>query len=316
MKNIKFLGIPIIKIRKREHCEKRYFLGIQYKVKKIANQYKSFLDGFKENAGFIRNRKIQVNAHNLGETVIYARTAKYWLEKDALVFGIHPQHVEIFKMYAPEIPLFYCGKGNFENDTADALDNHFKILLSSKDLEVMNLERKPFWTQYEKFLGVDFSKLDIKPAVIEDSERKMAMQKLKALHINTKKYVFMTTKAKSLEHLPDFFWNDLEKELRKMGYDIVYNSQMFTLAEAYVIAQNSKALISLRSGFNDVLSEVKVPQFMIYTRNPFYGDLQPMYSLKDFPWVEKELIHEYNTLYQPIKEIKQDILDKIKTGKK
>ena len=114
----------------------------------------------------------------------------------------------------------------------------------------------------------------------------------------------------------NYVTDTLEKELRKMGYDIVYNSQMFTLAEAYVIAQNSKALISLRSGFNDVLSEVKVPQFMIYTRNPFYGDLQPMYSLKDFPWVEKELIHEYNTLYQPVKEIKQDILDKIKTGKK
>ena len=71
-KELKFLGVPIIKIKKSENYEKRYFLGIQYKTKKYARRYYNFVEAFAENIKNICNRNIKVILNNLGEAVIYA----------------------------------------------------------------------------------------------------------------------------------------------------------------------------------------------------------------------------------------------------
>lgn len=58
------------------------------------------------------------------------------------------------------------------------------------------------------------------------------------------------------------------------------------IPKAYAIAQQSKSVLALRSGFNDILCELSVPQFIIYTRHARrqdrQHDLQPMTALKTF----------------------------------
>ncbi len=312
-RNLTFLGIPLIRVKKTEKYEKRYFLGIQYKIKKYARRYNSFVEAFNDNAGFIQNKKIKVITNNLGEALIYARTTPFWVKKDMLVFGVKPQHMEIFKMYAPEVPVFYCGEGSLPEDI-DCGSNHFSPLLPVQALISLNSEGKSFWEQWAKYLNVDFKNLKFEKAKICDQDRLLAMKKLNALGINTEKYIFLSPKARSFELLPDSFWKDIEDYLRGVGYDFVYNSTIFSVAEAYVIAEHAKAIISLRSGFNDVLSEIQVPQYLIYAQNSWHGDLQPMYSLKFFPWAAHDFIKEYNTHTETLDDIKNDIIKSIKVS--
>lgn len=309
-RNISFCGIPIIKVRKTENYEKRYFLGIQYKVKKYARRYHDFIEAFIENGPFVKNRNIQVILNNLGEAVIYARTTRFWHKKDALIFGVRPQHAEIFNMFAPEIPVFYCGEGNLKEKTV-VNGNSIEPVLSDLNIIKINNEGKSFWKQWEKYCQGNFKQLKLRKASIPFEVKVRAMNKLKALHINVDKYCFFVPKARSHDLLSDDFWEILETELRKRGYDIVYNSKTFSLSEAYAIAENAKSIIALRSGFNDIICEIKKPQFLIYSHNSWHEDLQPMYSMKNFPWAAKDFITEYNTHSQAIKEIKNDILKRI-----
>ncbi|MBE6443045.1 MAG: hypothetical protein E7020_00030 [Alphaproteobacteria bacterium] len=309
-KEINFLGLPIIKIKKSENYEKRYFLGIQYKCKKYARRHYDFVEAFKDNVPFINNRNIKVILNNLGEAVIYARTAKFWHNKNDLVFGTRLQHADIFKMYAPEIPVFYCGEANLIKP-ASYNGNYFEAILFDEDLIKINNKGKPFLEAWEKHKGVNFSSLKYKPAIISEETTKCALTKASALGIDINNFVFLMPFARSIELLPKQFWDNVEYELKTKGFDIVYNSKMFSLTEAYVLASKAKAIIALRSGFNDVLCEIKVPQHIIYGHNDWHGDLQPMYSFKDFPWAAKEFITEYNTLKQDINDIKKDILESI-----
>ncbi len=300
-------GIPIIKIKKSENYEKRYFLGIQYKTKKYAPRYHSFIDAFANNTSFITNRNIKVILNNLGEAVIYARTAKFWHNPNDLIFGTHLQHSDIFKMFAPEIPIFYCGEANLIKPE-DYNTNHFEAILFDDKLIEMNNNKKSFLTSWAEYLNADFSTISYKPAHISEETKQCALNKAKSLHININNFVFLMPFARSMELLPKEFWNDLERDFRAKGFDIVYNSKMFSIAEAYVLASLSKSIVALRSGFCDTLCELKVPQHIIYTHNEYHGDLQPMYSFYDFPWAAKEFITEYNTNNHPLCKIQQAML--------
>ncbi len=312
----RFLGIPVIRIKKTERYEKRYFLGIQYKVNKYARRYQNFVEAFNENIKDISNRDIQVILNNLGEAVIYARTYPFWYKKDALVFGTRRQHADIFKMYCPEIPVFYCAEAGLK-EKQESNSNKFEAVLFDKKIIEINNDGKPFLKAWEKYLKADFSNIEYKKAIISEEVKKSAYQKAKLLHLNLDKFVFLMPFARSHELLPEEFWQDIEKQLKNNGFDILYNSLLFSLPEAYVLAEKSKAIISLRSGFNDVLCELPVPQFMIYSHNGWHGDLQPMYTFQEFPWAARKYIKEYNTHKEELTEIKDDILMKIinKKGK-
>ena len=119
------------------------------------------------------------------------------------------------------------------------------------------------------------------------------------------------TFARSQDLLSRSFWEEIEEKLKAIGLDVLYNSAIFTMEEAYVLAKRSKAIISLRSGFNEILSEIEVPQHVIYTHNRWHGDLQPMYNLKTFPWSAAEYITEYNIREQKMEDIKRTILEKV-----
>lgn len=303
---------PIIKIKRDEYYEKRYFLGVQYKVLKFDPPKRDFLEAWIcESFKNVKNCNIRIVLANLGEAVVYARTHQYWYKPEMLLFATKPQHREIFRMFAPEIPVFYFDNQILNEQKVDSNGNNFRAVLFCDKLREMNLSGKPFIQSWQEYLKADFSDLAYPKAKISEESRIIALQKASALGINLDKFVFLMPFASSQYLLPGSFWEEIRKKLKANGVDVMYNSDMFTLEESYVLAEHSKAIVSLRSGFNDVLSEINVPQHAIYTCNRWPGDLQMVYGLKTFPWSATEYITEYNTKKQSMEDIKRTILEKV-----
>ena len=307
-REVHLFGLPVIRVVKMEFCEKRYFLGIQYRVKKYAQRYDSFAAAFAANVHGVRDRRIKVIINNTGEAVTYARTHALWYKPDELVFGSRFQHADIFRLFAPHIPVFYCGDAAELKERQCIDGNDVEPLLTSSRLLAMNNRGKPFLQSWAEYMHVDVSSLSYSRAVIPPEVERSALAKAQALRLNLDNFVFFSPVARSCEALPSAFWDEIETSLRARGYDVFYNSPLFSISEAYALASHAKAIVALRSGLCDVLCDLQVPQFIIYSHNKFHGDLQPMYSLKLFPWVTKEFIHEYNVFKQDVNIIQEDIL--------
>ena len=303
---------PLIKIKRDEHYEKRYFLGVQYKVLKFDPPKRDFLEAWMcESFKNVKNCNIRIVLANLGEAVVYARTHQYWYKPGMLLFVTRPQHREIFGMFAPGIFTFYCGDVILNEPRTDRNGNNFRAVLFNEELIEINKSGKPFMQSWQEYLKSDFSNLVYQKAKISEIAKTTALRKANALGVDLDKFAFFMTFARSQDLLPRSFWEEIEEKLKTVGLDVLYNSALFTMEEAYVLAEHSKAIISLRSGLNDVLSEIEVPQYIIYTHNRWHSDLQPMYNLKTFPWSAAEYITEYNTKKQSMEDVKRTILEKV-----
>ena len=307
-KDVNLWGLPIIRVKKTELCEKRYFLGIQYKVKNYARRYNSFAEAFAANVRGVHDRRIKVIVNNAGEAVTYAHTHALWYNPDELIFGNRPQHADIFRVFATHIPVFYCGNAA-ELEKAQYIDeNHIEPLLSGSQLIALNNRGKPFLQSWAEYMHIDVSSLSYSRAVISPEVESSALTKAQALRLYLDNFVFLSPVARSCEALPSTFWDEIETSLRAKGYDVFYNSPLFSIPEVYALASRAKAIIALRSGLCDVLCDLPVPQFIIYSHNKFHGDLQPMYSFEHFPWAHSSSIFEYNTLKQDIPAISDSII--------
>jgi hypothetical protein len=305
------LGIPIFTVKTKEYCEKRYFLGIQYKVKPI-KRFIQFDQVLSKHVPWLSGRQVKVILNNLGEAVVYARTAAFWYKPHMLVLASKPQNADIFKMFAPEVPVFYFGRGFLKEPIEDKNGNQIDAVLFDERLIEINDRGEHFYKAWENLLKADFSKLTYQKATISEEIQKTALRKAETLDLDLEKFVLLLPEANSVDPLPESFWKDIEDGLRAKGFGVFYNNPMlFTIPEFYVLASKAQAIIALRSGFCDALCELEVPQHVIYGHNIFHGDLQPMYELSQFPWSAKEFIREYNILKQPVEEVKQRILEQV-----
>lgn len=307
-REVHLFGLPVIRVVKMEFCEKRYFLGIQYRVKKYAQRYDSFAEAFAANARGVHNRRVKVIINNTGEAVTYARTHALWYKPDELVFGSRFQHADIFRLFAPHIPVFYCGDAAELKEPQCINGNHVEPLLTSSRLLAMNNQGKPFLQSWAEYMHADVSSLSYSRAVIPPEVERSALAKAQALRLNLDNFVFLSPVARSCEALPTAFWDEIETSLRARGYDVFYNSPLFSISEAYALASHARAIIALRSGLCDVLCDLPVPQFIIYSHNKFHNNLQPMYSFDHFPWAHSSSIFEYNALKQDILTISDSII--------
>lgn len=307
IENIKFLGIPVFKNKKTKYYEKKYLFGLCIRKSK---KEKYWIEDFCENNPTLKNQYIYFLGTPLGEASIFARTLPFWYKNNAKIICTKRQHIEIFKLFAPDTKIHYQGKGSLIMPIR-VNENYFDPILGTFELVSINNQEKHFFKQWEKYLNADFSKQEFSKARISEKDRESAFKKLEQKKVNLEKYVFIMKNANSIKELNRLFWLKLEVKLKKMGFDIVYNSKNFSITEAYAIAEKAKALISLRNGFNDILSEIKVPQFLIYSKGRLHDDLQQMYTMKYFPWAVQDYITEYNTVNQKTKDIISDILKKI-----
>lgn len=147
--------------------------------------------------------------------------------------------------------------------------------------------------------------------------------------VNIDKFIFLSPLASSNCSYDKSFWQALCTKLKSRGYDIFINSSvnkleidgcvygLFSLEETYYLAQLSKGIIALRSGLNDFLSTVDVPQHILYTKfkcNVVSSAEENIkqFSLKYLPAVNPDNLFEYNTELQSEAEIERMILERIK----
>lgn len=313
-RSITFLGIPIVKVKKTDTCEKRYFFGVQYKVKKYARRYDDFADLFAEKCPELRGKTVKVVMNNLGEVVIYARTARFWYKDGMCVFVRKPAQIDIFKMFSPELPVFYCGEADLHKE-AVVHECSLSAILTDDKLIALNNTGLHFYKNWEKHLNADFSQMRFNCAVISEEAQRSALVKAKLFSIDLDNFVLFVPNATSQDPLPIEFWQGLTRELNAKGIGVFRNSKLFSVEEIYVLASRAKAIIANRCGLSDVLCELPVPQYMIYGHNFYHEDLQPMYTFAGFPWAAHDFITEYNTHKQKLNDIQADILEKLSARK-
>lgn len=146
-------------------------------------------------------------------------------------------------------------------------------------------------------------------------------KKIEAINLNFNKFIYLFPEANSIQNLPIKFWQDIVNKFRKHGYDVFCNSELnellnvkycfLTHAEAYLLAQKSKCIIALRSGMLELFTELKVPQYVIYT--PAIAPIEhffDLYTLKKYPNASVDNIFEYDIEHTSQRKIMNDIVEK------
>ncbi len=312
----KICFVPIFKIKNTEFYIKKYFLGIQFKcIRKTLEQINnSFYQCFSQLYPNEKASNVQVILNHIGEAVIYARTLTLWLKKDTIVVATFRCHQEVFKMFAPQQKVLLIDRKKYPVRLETAFSKNgknFKAVLLDNELMEINDTHKSFWENWKKYINADFSKLKFKKAQIEEQDRQIAQEKLQKKGLSLQNLVLFFPTSQSIDDMLPAFWKKMEKKLKQCGFDVLYNSIEFSLSEIYFLAENSKAIIGMRSGIFDILCELKTPQFVIYGYNRCHNDLQPMYSLFNFPFASKDNIFEYNSLKETSDKISANILKHI-----
>ena len=182
-----------------------------------------------------------------------------------------------------------------------------------------------FITALSIYLNKPISKDKYLPIITKKQDEASLLNKVKKIELNLNKFVFIAPEANSTNLLDKSFWNDIVVYLKEKGYDVFCNvmdnaniingtkTTYLTFSESYILAQKAKCIISLRSGFVELLSTIDIPIFVIYNmvnnnKNRFLNNLYENYTLKNYPNLTSHLVeYKYEKLDQ-INEIKQNII--------
>ncbi len=164
------------------------------------------------------------------------------------------------------------------------------------------------------------NRTNIKPVLfnIKNEEKDVAKKILQEKNINISNFIFISKEANSTDKLDDIFWKELESKIKKLGYDICYNSKEFSISMAVCIASLSKCIISLRSGFLEGLSLLsgKIPMHILYrdliTTHLKVNRFMKTYTLKQYPFVNIDNIYEYDVINSQNKVIYDNIVNTLK----
>lgn len=295
-KNIK--GISLFsKIKVKEHIEEDCLFHI---TRQAPPEYKNIV--------FIRS--------GLGETYLLNLYLNQILEslnlsiENTCFVGLRNNFKDIFYQYNPEV--FYK-KINISWDYISfAMDNRSYqyagkniIFFVEKNFiyNLMDTYKNNINTKHYVSEICDLYKIENKLHLTKKysptiSERASAFKHLQESNINTDNFIFISKRALSIDGFSNGFWNDLEHFLKLKGYDIFYNSDKISLTEAKVIASYSKAVIALRSGFLETISELDNRFYVLYAKLSMNSTsasvLKNIYSLKYYPNSKQENFFEYD----------------------
>lgn len=180
---------------------------------------------------------------------------------------------------------------------------------------------------------------------IDDNERILNIIK----YVLNNKFIFVSPEAVSVEPTDNVFFKQICKKIKDMGFEVFLNImdlknyiegtyQIYLDAEeAIQLAKYSSGIITMRSGFSECLSSLKLPMFVIYTNSTIIHQLykkslftnidkdfkklfmqqkssylKKIWSLKEYPNVNKDLIFEYDyNEYQDKNVLVDEIVNKI-----
>ncbi len=287
----------------------------------------------------------------IGDAYFFSLMLKNLIKKKGsgrpVIVSLNQNSAEVFRMFSPDV---VCKTVNFNKRLAleifynDIENNGFeykgkrffsyinKELIYNIHRDVRNSIKNndgnfSFIHHLQKYYAL-FERNFSYP-VISSVAKKNVLDFIRSSGLNINKFIFLSPLASSNCSYDIVFWKSLCAHLRSKGYDVFLNSyvnnleiedcvcNLFGLEETYYLAGLSKGIISLRSGLNDFLSTVDVPQHILYTK--FRCDVVSsadenikQFSLKYLPAVNTDNLFEYNTETQTYYELENSILERIR----
>jgi len=319
-----------------------YLFSLPIWIKKTTGQFKNeFLDK-------ILNKYDEYDDYYIflsrsGEFYLLMHHFAQWLEnnksKNFILIFTAKYHLNICKMFFPHIPMVYVKKVNVP--LVSRAINKIKMNYKSKTIYIPTCEKYFIETEdkirnnnahyYEclkQHLNLKYcslSNFSISP------ETKNKINNI-ANYILNNNFIFISPETLSNEPMEKDFWENLCKKFRSLGYEVFCNSMEFrnlvvgtqsaflTYEEAIELSKYAKAIIGLRSGFLECLSQSGVPLFAFYTdfpKRPGFKRIQSSkvlsgFSIKKLPNVNNEIIFEYDVnKYSDEKLIIDDVIAKL-----
>ena len=230
-------------------------------------------------------------------------------------------HLNICKMFFPDIPTVYIKKVNVSLISNGVKATNFvykgkRIYVPVyedyfRDVE-NNIRNKNahYYDCLKQHLGLSDNVAN--HYTITDKTKEKIHKIVK--YILNDNFVFVSPETLSNEPMEKDFWENLCKKLRTQGYEIFCNAMDFynlisdtnstflTYEEAIELSRHAKAIIGMRSGFLECLSQNNVPLYVLYTDFSDRSGFKKLssdkvlqgYSIKKLPNVNKDLVFEYD----------------------
>ena len=336
--NFRVFGLNVLRTKLFSSYKWYYLLFIPIWVKKVD---KVFRNRFFNN---ILQKYPDYNDYYIfpcrsGEFFLLMHHFQEWVEKNKsvkplLVFTAK-YHLNICKIFYPNYDMCYIKKVNvplvsrgIDSTYLKYKNKNFYIPMNEKYfVEVENAIRNKnahYYDCLKSHLGLTEKIHNYSiSSKTEDKAYKIAK------YILNDNFVIISPETLSNEPMEKDFWDNLCKELKNIGYEVFCNSMDFsnlvqnststflTYEEAIALAKYAKAIIGMRSGFLECLSQNNVPLFVLYTdfsKRPGFKKISSDkvlsgFSIKKLPNVKPENIYEYDVnLYKKEKDITENII--------
>ena len=278
-----------------------------------------------------------------GEFFLLMHHFKQWLERNkssnfALIFTSKSQ-LNICRMFYPEMPAVYMKrveaaavlrdvggvyiKHNGKNIYIPAYDGYFHEVEDR-----IKTDNAHYYECLKEHLN-----LSVITGHYNITERaKAKAEKIIKERLNNN-FVLISPETLSNELLSKDFWNCLCRNLKYMGYEVFCNLtdekyavdgtvwEFLTYEEAIALSKYAKAIIGMRSGFLECLSQNNVPLFALYTDFPKRFEFKRLasnkvlsgFTISKLPNVNTDMLFEYDmNKYNDKTDVILDISKKIK----
>lgn len=252
-------------------------------------------------------------------------------------------HLNICKIFFPNIPTGYIKSVNVPLVSRGVPSIHFnyknkQIYVPTNEKYFVDVENKirdnnaHYYECLKEHIGLSN---DVQHYIINEKIKEKVIKIVK--YILNNNFIFISPESVSNEPMEKDFWENLTLELKNLGYEVFCNAMNFknlagdsvstflTYEESIELAKYAKAIIGMRSGFLECLSQNNVPLFVLYTDFPKRSGFKRLksdkvlsgYSITKLPNVNTELIFEYDVnTYENEENMISEILLKIENIEK
>lgn len=334
-------GSSIFKTRLKGSYKLWYFLFIPIWIK---NVNKEFLNNFLDNtiSKYPNFENYYIFLSRSGEFFLLMHHFAQWLHNNEssnfiLIFTAK-YHLNICKMFFPDIPTAYIKRVNVPLVSRGVPSINFKyknkqIFVPTNEKYFVDVENKirnnnaHYYECLKEHLN--FTNY-VQHYIISEKTKEKILKIVK--YILNDNFVFLSPETLSNEPMEKDFWENLTLQLKNLGYEVFCNAMDFknlvgdstsvflTYEESIELAKYAKAIIGMRSGFLECLSQNNVPLFTLYTNFPKRPGFKKLmsnkvlsgFSISKLPNVNPELLYEYDVnTYKNEEDIISDILSKI-----
>lgn len=259
--------------------------------------------------------------------------------KKPLFIATKKYHVDILKMYYPNANYIFIDNLKFktQSDKWTKYGHNIYLIFSGNHFDKVELDIKNNKLGTVHYLNNILTTLELeikeyktaKPIITKETVD-LVDKKIKQLGLKKENFIILAPEAKTCEELPLSFWNELAQQLKNLNYDIFINitdskntirdckQTALEYQEVFYLAQQAKAIISLRSGLTEFLLPTQTPSISIYTKFRKRNKRKAVsvdktmsgFTMKKIPNILKQNITEINIdNYTSIQELITQVID-------